>query len=116
MDNSQLSEHCKSSLIGIIDVQDLLGGKWKYLIVTAIFFSGKVRFGDLKRLVGRIAPKMLSQELKDLEANNILTRSVCNTKPITVEYELTELGKSLSPIIEAMGSWGINYRKSILGK
>jgi DNA-binding HxlR family transcriptional regulator len=104
------------STIGIMDVQDIMGGKWKYLIITVLFFSGKLRFLDLKRQVNKIAPKVLSKELKDLEMNNLITRTVCNTKPITVEYELTALGKSLNTVIEAMGNWGINYRKSILKK
>lgn len=115
-DSIELTEHCKMSIVGITDVQDIMGGKWKYLIVTTLFFLGKLRFMDLKRHVNKIAPKVLSKELKDLEMNNLVTRTVCATKPITVEYELTELGKSLSTIIEAMGDWGIKYRKSILGK
>lgn len=75
---------------------------------------GKLKFMDLKRNVGNIAPKVLSKELKDLEINSLITRTVCNTKPITVEYELTELGISLKTVIEAMGNWGIEYRESIL--
>lgn len=112
----QLPEHCKMSIFGIRDVQDIMGGKWKYLIITILFFSGKLRFLDLKRQVGGIAPKVLSKELKDLEMNNLVTRKVCDTKPITVEYELTDLGRSLSTVIESMGEWGIQYRKSILKK
>jgi len=111
--NGQLSEICKMSIIGIADVQDIMGGKWKYLIVTALYFLGKMRFMDLKRQITNIAPKVLSKELKDLEMNYLITRTVCDTKPITVEYELTELGKSLNTIIEAMGDWGLRYRQSI---
>ena len=114
--SDQLSEHCKMSIIGMTDVQDIMGGKWKYRIVTALFFLGKLRFMDLKRNVNNIAPKVLSKELKDLEMNNLVTRTVCDTKPITVEYELTALGQSLNTIIEAMGDWGIKYRKSVLEK
>ena len=114
--SSQLSEHCRMSIVGIADVQDIVGGKWKYLIITALYFSGKMRFLDLKRQMSKIAPKVLSKELKDLEMNNLVTRTVCDTKPITVEYELTALGRSLNTVIEAMGDWGIKYRKSVLKK
>lgn len=114
--NNELTEYCKIAIVGIKDIQDIMSGKWKYLIVTTLFFSGKLRFMDLKRNINIIAPKVLSKELKDLEVNNIVTRTVCDTKPITVEYELTLLGRSLKAVIEAMGDWGINYRKSILGK
>lgn len=113
-DNKALSEHCKKSLVGISDIQEIMGGKWKYLIVATLYFSGKMRFMDLKRSTNNIAPKVLSKELKDMEINQLVTRTICNTKPITVEYELTELGRSLSKIIMEMGDWGINYRKSIL--
>ena len=113
---NELSEYCKIGIVGVKDIQDIMSGKWKYLIVTTLFFLGKMRFMDLKRNINNIAPKVLSQELKDLEINNIITRTVCDTKPITVEYELTMLGRSLKTVIEAMGEWGINYRKTILGK
>lgn len=115
-EKSSLSEHCKMAIVGISDVQDIMGGKWKFLIVTALYFLGKMRFMDLKRQIDKISPKVLSKELQDLEMNHIITRQVCDTKPITVEYELTELGKSLSTIITAMGDWGSNYRKVILSK
>lgn len=113
---AEISAHCKMSIVGIRDVQDLMSGKWKYMIVTALYFSGKMRFMDLKRMINKIAPKVLSKELKDLELNNLVTRTVCDTKPITVEYELTDLGESLNMIIKAMGDWGLKYRESLSRK
>lgn len=115
-DTAEISDHCKMSIVGIRDVQDIMGGKWKYMIVTALYFSGKMRFMDLKRLIDKIAPKVLSKELKDLELSNLVTRTVCDTKPITVEYELTHLGENLNVIIKAMGDWGQKYRQSISRK
>lgn len=109
----KLSEDCKRLLLGVRDVQDMMSGKWKYVIIAALFYVGKMRFMDLKRHVNDIAPKVLSKELKDLEMNHILKRTVCDTKPITVEYELTELGKSFNSILEAMGIWGAEYRRSV---
>lgn len=112
--NTELSDYCNRSLVGISDMQDIMGGKWKYLIVATLNFSGKMRFMDLKRRTNNIAPKVLSKELKDLEVNQLVTRTICNTKPITVEYELTELGRSLNSILMEMGEWGIKYRNAIL--
>ncbi len=61
-----------------------------------------------------IAAKMLSKELQELEVNGLVTRSVLNTKPITVEYELTDYGRTLKPIIDAMATWGKQHREKII--
>jgi DNA-binding HxlR family transcriptional regulator len=114
--NRQLTANCLQYVVAVKDVQDIMNGKWKYSIAAALFYSGKMRFMELKNHINDISPKVLSSELKDLEMNHLVKRTVCNTKPITVEYELTELGKSFNGIIEAMGVWGIKYRKSILNK
>lgn len=111
-----INDECKKSLIGITDVQEVMSGKWKYIIVASLYFIGKMKFMELHRQIGRVSPKVLSKELKDLEMNHLLTRKVCDTKPITVEYELTDLGISLHKIILEMGKWGIEYRRSILLK
>ncbi|MDH7459947.1 helix-turn-helix domain-containing protein [Chitinophagaceae bacterium 26-R-25] len=113
---SLLTEGCLQYIVGVKDVQDVMSGKWKYRIVAALYYTEKMRFMELKNHISGIAPKVLSSELKDLEMNHLVKRTVCDTKPITVEYELTELGKSLNGIIEAMGVWGIKYRKSVLKK
>lgn len=72
-----------------------------------------MRFMDLIREVDGIAAKMLSKELQDMEMNRLVSRTVLNTKPVTVEYEITEYGKTLSPIIDEIAKWGIAYRNSI---
>lgn len=71
---------------------------------------------DLSRLVEGIAPKVLSKELKDLEMNQLIKRTVKDTMPVTVEYELTVEGKSLKGVIEAMGEWGKTYRHTLFTK
>lgn len=111
-----LTGECTKLILGIKDAQDIMSGKWKYLIVASLYYSGKLKFMELRRNIAEIAPKVLSKELKDLEMNNMLVRTVCDTKPITVEYELTELGKSFNKIIEAMGQWGVTYREILLKK
>jgi DNA-binding HxlR family transcriptional regulator len=111
-----VSETCKASLTGIKDIQDVMSGKWKYLIIASLYFIGKMKFMELHRQVEGIAPKVLSKELKDLEDNHIITRRVCDTKPITVEYSLTDIGESLHTIILEMGKCGIEYRLRILSE
>ena len=109
-----LTANCTKLILGIKDAQDIMSGKWKYLIIATLYYAGKKKFMELKRHIAEIAPKVLSKELKDLEMNNMVVRTVCDTKPITVEYELTELGKSFNQIIEAMGLWGVKYREIVL--
>lgn len=112
----EIPQHCKEALVGISDLQDLVSGKWKVRIISTLFYVGKLRFMVLMRHLEGIAPKVLSKELKDLEMNHLVKRTICDTKPITVEYELTDLGKSFSDVLDAMADWGIAYRKTILKK
>jgi DNA-binding HxlR family transcriptional regulator len=109
-------ELCHKYVQGIKDAQDLMGGKWRMIIVAALYYNGCMRFMDLQRHIGTIAPKVLSSELKDLELNQILKRTVYDTKPVTVEYELLPLGNSLSQVIGAFGKWGMHYREALLQK
>lgn len=109
-----LSVDCLESIRGIKDTQDLLSGKWKTSIIGALYHNEKFRFMDLVRHIEGIAPKVLSKELKDLEMNHLVKRTVKDTMPITVEYELTDAGKSLKKVMGAMGEWGKRYRQLIL--
>jgi DNA-binding HxlR family transcriptional regulator len=113
---TSLSGVCRLQVQGVKDAQDLLSGKWKTVIITALYNNGKFRFMDLGRHIEGIAPKVLSKELKDLEMNGLVKRTVLDTMPVSVEYELTKQGKSLNKIVDAMAEWGIQYRKSILKK
>lgn len=101
-------------LLAIADAMDVLNGKWKIQLIGILLFRGKMRFGELLRNVKGIGTKMLSKELQNLEANQIITRTVLQTKPITVEYEITPYGKSLEKIIINFTEWGMNHRKKIL--
>lgn len=113
---SGLTDVCRLQVQGVKDTQDLLSGKWKTVIIAALYNNGKFRFMDLGRHIEGIAPKVLSKELKDLEMNQLVKRTVLDTMPVAVEYELTAQGESLNKIVEAMAEWGITYRKSILKK
>jgi len=107
---------CKTRILAIKDAMEILSGKWKFHILGTLLQGEKLRFMDLLREVEGIAPKMLSKELQDLEVNQLISRNVCNTKPVTVEYEITGYGKTLGPVINELANWGITYRSSVLGK
>lgn len=109
------TESCKIRINAIRDTMEILSGKWKFHILGTLIENGKMRFMDLLREVDGIGSKMLSKELQDMELNRLITRTVLDTKPITVEYELTEYGKTLEPIIDEIAKWGIQYRKSLFG-
>lgn len=99
------------SLIAIKDTVELLSGKWKIQIVGVLLLNDKRRFMDLLREVEGIGAKMLSKELQELEQNQLVTRTVLNTKPVTVEYELTKHGKTLKTVIREIATWGGAHRK-----
>lgn len=101
--------------MAICDTMDMLSGKWKLRIIGTLSL-GKKRFMELKGDITGIAAKMLSKELQELELHGMLKRTVLNTKPITVEYELTPYGQSLKPIIDAIASWGIEHRKKVVAE
>lgn len=116
---STTEHHCDAGdhaqrLMGMRDAMDILSGKWKIQIIAVLLFKGKMRFMDLLRVVDGIGAKMLSKELQDLETNRLITRTVCNTKPITVEYEITPYGYTLEKIVIEIVGWGIEHRKKIM--
>lgn len=86
----------------------LIGGKYKALILWHLV-DGALRHGEIHKLVPTATPKMLTQQLRELEADNLLCRTVYPVVPPKVEYSLTEFGQSLKPILTAMYSWGSGY-------
>lgn len=107
---------CHFRINAVKDSMELLTGKWKIHILGTLLYGGKMRFMDLQRDIEGIGSKMLSKELQDLELNQLITRTVLSTKPITVEYELTDFGRTLEPAIDAIAQWGIDYRQTLFGK
>ena len=107
------SKECKTYIRPVRDVIDLIGGKWKLPIVIALSF-GNQRFKELERMIDGITPRMLSKELKDLEVNGLVQRDVYNTMPVTVEYSLTDYGKTLDSVIVVMREWGTEHRHKIM--
>ena len=90
---------------------DLIGGKYKALILWHLS-EQTMRFTSLKKLITEATPKMLTQQLRELEADALIHREVFPIIPPRVEYSLTELGKSLLPVLVAMRDWGGNYLHS----
>ncbi len=90
---------------------ELIGGKYKALILWHLA-DGKLRFSELQKLVTKATPKMLTQQLRELETQKLINRQVYAIIPPKVEYSLTELGKSLLPILVAMRDWGAEYLRS----
>ena len=107
---------CQKRMQAITDAMSLLSGKWKFHILGTLIEGNALGFMDLMREIDGIGTKMLSKELQDLEMNNLVSRKVMNTKPITVEYSITAHGKTLSPLIDELAKWGIEYRNSIFEK
>jgi len=99
--------------MGVHDAMYILGGKWKIHLIAGLLFGPK-RYSDLLRDIKGISGKVLSRELKEMEANRLITRSVSNTQPVTVTYDLTEYGQSTKTIIAVLAQWGEAQREVII--
>ncbi|SFC87294.1 transcriptional regulator, HxlR family [Parapedobacter composti] len=105
-------ESCSKAKMAIRDTLDVVGGKWK-LVLISVLRSGKKGFNELSREAG-ISPRILSKELQELEMNGLVSRKVCDTKPVTVQYELTPYSGTLSEVLSAMEKWGYQHRNKIV--
>ena len=88
----------------------LISDKWKVLIIRDLL-PGTKRFGELKKSIGGVSQKVLTTQLRQMEDSGLLNRTVYPEVPPRVEYTLTELGYSLKPVLDAMGSWGEAYQR-----
>ncbi|MDX3914885.1 helix-turn-helix domain-containing protein [Olivibacter sp. LS-1] len=105
-------EPSKESMLALRDAIELLGGKWKICILRNLSF-GEMRFKDLQQMVVGISPKILSKELLHLEQNLLITRTVNNTRPVTVSYAITDHALQTLPVINALLEFGLKHRKKI---
>lgn len=104
------TEKLQSYYCAIEAAMDIIGGKYKVLIIYELI--GKtLRYSELQRLLPIATPRMLSRQLKELEADGIIHRELYPVVPPKTEYSLTELGQSLVPIIEELSAWGKAYYK-----
>ncbi len=85
---------------------EVLSGKWKSTILWSLHDSDLIRFNEFLRIIPGITQKMLTQQLRKLEENNLVSRKVYPTVPPIVEYSLTELGKGAIPLLESLNKWG----------
>lgn len=99
---------------GMEAVLDLVGGKWKLLILFHLMRGKRLRFGELRRLVGDVSEKMLSQQLKEMAGDGLVRRIDFHTVPPHVEYELEELGKGLARSIRSVCEWGAQNMDQIV--
>jgi DNA-binding HxlR family transcriptional regulator len=106
----------KKEIMAVHDAMDVLSGKWKISIISSICYYNERRFTDILNDVKGISNKMLSKELKELEINKLVKRTVLDTQPITVQYNLTEYGVTLKAIIHQLAEWGTEHRSVITGK
>jgi len=106
---------CLKRMLAVKDAVNVLEGRWKVLIIVALAF-GKKRFKELSKDIPGITDKSLSKELKDLEMNKLISRTVYDTFPPTVEYSITPHGATLEKVVTELGHWGEFHRKEIIGK
>lgn len=109
-----LTSKCMSVLHNVDDALYVIGGKWKLRIIVALA-DGPRRFNELQRMITGISPRVLSNELKDLEQNDFVSRTVDNTvSPASVMYERTTYSESLRDVIGALASWGAVHRSKLM--
>ena len=105
-------ESCNGTLLPVSDALYVLNGKWKLPILIALRFGNK-RFGQLAKEIPKITERMLSKELRELEANQLVKRSILESSTVIIEYSLTDYGFSLDSVICELRIWGIEHRKRI---
>ncbi len=105
--------NCSGFLLSFRDALDIVGGKWKSPILLGLGYMGRMRFGELQRVQHGIPAKTLSKELKELETNGLVKRTVLDTMPVTVQYEITPYGRTLEKVLLELHKWGNAHRAYI---
>ena len=106
------NKDCLPSMKAIEDALYVISGKWKLKIIVALF-NGNKRFNELQKAVEGISARILSNELKALELNGFVNRTVHNGAPVNVEYQLTTYSQTLKTIVHALDDWGTNHRQKL---
>ena len=94
---------------------ELIGGKWKGIVLFYLL-DGRLRFSELKRKIGCVTQRMLTKQLRELEASGLVNRIVYAEVPPRVEYELTEQGKSLEPVLQLLKQWGEEHAMNLIAE
>jgi DNA-binding HxlR family transcriptional regulator len=100
-------------VLAVNDTLNVISGKWKLPIIGTLLYEKK-RFGEIQRNIGKITPRMLSKELKELEINGIIVRKVFDSVPVVVEYELTPSAQALGSVLDTMVAWGLQHREQVI--
>lgn len=108
-------DECIGSLKNVIDAMYVLNGKWKLALILCLVQSSK-RFNEIQKEIRGISPKVLANELKDLELNYLVTRKVYSTTPVSIIYEATEYSRTLKNVLGELSAWGEQHRMKIKGK
>ena len=108
----EIFEHYKDELRAMQDALDIISGRWKMQII-ALLCNGEFRYSELEKGIPKITPRMLSKELKDLEINGLILRTVYDSLPLKVTYKLADYGYSLVPLIIELTNWGKQHREKI---
>lgn len=107
------ANECCANLTALEDALYVIGGKWKLKVIIALREGNVKRFNEIQRRIQGISAKVLSNELKEMELNGFVTRTVHNQTPVVVEYALTEYSASLSFVLRELVEWGKTHREKI---
>lgn len=111
----QLHKCCSQTIIPVRDALEVFNGKWKIPILFSIM-TGNERFTDIQNSIECISPKVLAKELKDLEEHQLIKRVVIDDYPVKIIYKTEPYADSITPIIEALKTWGQNHRKKLFAE
>ena len=108
----EIENNAKKMILHVQDTLYVLGGKWRLPIIIAVK-HGNSRFKDIKSCIPKVTSRVLSKELKELEFNKMIKRTVYDTSPVTIEYTLTDYATSAREVIVSMANWGEKHRKKV---
>lgn len=103
---------CGGKIQAIHDTMYVLSGRWKISIIACLCYQ-PMRYSELLKEVIGISGKMLSRELKEMEINQLISRKILPTRPVSIQYEISEYGASLKELTEVIANWGLQHRKQI---
>lgn len=106
---------CRARMLTVRDALEVINGKWKILILISMM-GGHSRFREIERSIPKISSKVLAKELKDLEENKLIKRTVHDAFPVLVEYSVTDYVYTLGDVIEALHKWGLQHRRKIINE
>lgn len=107
---------CKQNIIAVQDALEILNGKWRVATIVALTMREMLLFSDLKKELPGISAKVLTHELRIMEENNLVVRTVLPTKPQKVEYRLTSYGRTLEQVVFTLMDWGLAHRYKMTGR